>query len=258
MNQKICQVSWTFAILFMSGQALAADAVNISKIAGLDPTTGGLMAQTPIKFYFHYEVGAENVIAIGNPFHFISSDGATWQPLTAQPTAPLTMIFDFISEFLMFGVDGSGADTIDFYQVSLNSTGLPPGFNSDLFLIETRIAEEQIGKHLCIDTCNRGGNEFLWATISGGLHPAWGGPYCFEIVDCCVGNRGDVNGDGVGPNIVDLARLVDYLFRGKPAPSCRLEADVNGDGMPYNLIDLNFIVNYIHRGGPGGRPCPSN
>ena len=87
--------------------------------------------------------------------------------------------------------------------------------------------------------------------------PEWDGPHCYEIVDCCVGIRGDINRDGKGPNILDLTRLVDYIFRGFPAPDCKLESDVNGDGMPYNIIDLTFIVDFMHRGGPPAPACPS-
>ena len=76
-------------------------------------------------------------------------------------------------------------------------------------------------------------------------------------MDCCSGNRGDVNGDGVGPNILDLTRLVDFIFRGAPAPDCQLESDVNGDGTPYNIIDLTFVVDFIFRAGQPAPACPN-
>ena len=74
---------------------------------------------------------------------------------------------------------------------------------------------------------------------------------------CCVGIRGDANGDGAAlPNILDLTFLVDYIFRGGPLPPCPKEGDVNSDGSPTpNILDLTFLVDYIFRSGPLPGPC---
>ena len=45
---------------------------------------------------------------------------------------------------------------------------------------------------------------------------------------CCIGIRGDVNGDGNNHDILDLTFMVDYIFRGSSDPgSCLEESDVN-------------------------------
>lgn len=72
---------------------------------------------------------------------------------------------------------------------------------------------------------------------------------------CCVNPRGDLNGDGMNANIIDLNFLVNRIFRGGPAASCPEEADVNSDGTPSNIVDLNFLVNRIFRGGAAPGPC---
>ena len=245
-------------ILFLSGQIFAANAVSVSKIDGFDSTTGGLMVNTPIRFYINYEVGANTIVGIGNAYRFYSTNGATWQPIFAQPTVMLSNYFDGAAIFLDFSVDGTGADTVDLFCFNIFKPGLPPFFDSNLFFIETQFSENQIGKTVCLDTTSRANvDPFSWVSNIEQVIPSWDGPHCFEIVDCCVGIRGDINGDGKGPNILDLTRLVDYIFRGFPAPDCKLESDVNGDGMPYNIIDLTFIVDFMHRGGPPAPACPS-
>ncbi len=66
---------------------------------------------------------------------------------------------------------------------------------------------------------------------------------------CLVG--GDINYDGVGPDVSDLVDLVGYMFGSEPAPVCIDEANVDGLGGPEPEIgDLVFLVDYLFRGGP--------
>ncbi len=78
-----------------------------------------------------------------------------------------------------------------------------------------------------------------------------------QFVNCCLGNRGDANFDGINANILDLNFLVNRIFRGGTPAPCFEEADCNGDGISGNIIDLNFLVNRIFRGGAAPGPCPA-
>ena len=40
------------------------------------------------------------------------------------------------------------------------------------------------------------------------------------------------------------------------AGSCPEESDMNGDGTPSNILDLTFLVDFIFRGGPAPGACP--
>ncbi|MCH9032420.1 MAG: FG-GAP repeat protein [candidate division Zixibacteria bacterium] len=85
--------------------------------------------------------------------------------------------------------------------------------------------------------------------------PSSEGELCCSTVDGWAETYapGDVNQDGVGGNIIDLTFLVDYIFRGGPAPSPFHAGEVNCDCSPSNIGDLTFLVDYIFRGGP--MPC---
>lgn len=72
---------------------------------------------------------------------------------------------------------------------------------------------------------------------------------------CCIGNRGDLNGDGTNANVLDLNYCVNRIFRGGAMPACLPEGDVNSDGISTNILDLNYLVNRIFRGGPAPGAC---
>jgi hypothetical protein len=247
----------TVALASEANLCIAADAVSINRIDGLDTLTNGLMANTQIRFYLNYEVGSSAILGIENAYRFYSTNGATWLPISAQYEAMFLTFFDNFA-FLELGVTGSGADTLALFAFAMGTTGLPAGFDSNLFFIETSFSEEQIGKTVCLDTTSRPGYDpFSW--VNSELQqfiPQWEGPYCLEIVDCCLGVRGDVNGDGTGPNVIDLTRLVDHVYRDGPSPTCKPESDINSDGISHNVEDLTFVVDRIFRGGPPPGNCP--
>lgn len=74
--------------------------------------------------------------------------------------------------------------------------------------------------------------------------------------ECCVGTRGDVNGDGNDLNIVDLTCLTDHLFGAGCDLACPDEADANGDGEVANIVDLTFVVDWLFGNPSDVAPCP--
>ncbi|MEZ5357804.1 MAG: M28 family peptidase [Candidatus Zixiibacteriota bacterium] len=59
---------------------------------------------------------------------------------------------------------------------------------------------------------------------------------------------GDANGDGT-INIGDPVYLINYIFKGGPAPDPIESGDANCDGSP-NIGDAVFLINYIFKSGP--------
>jgi len=92
------------------------------------------------------------------------------------------------------------------------------------------------------------------SSINYGLHHGFWQQ--FGPAGCCLGIRGNVDGDpGDQINVADLTFLVDFLFRGGPAPPCPEEGDVNGAG-GINVADLTYLVDFLFRGGATPAACP--
>lgn len=77
---------------------------------------------------------------------------------------------------------------------------------------------------------------------------------------CCVGMRGNTNGDPEDKvNVTDIVYLVEHLFGvpSGPAPVCVQEGNANGDPEEKNNItDITYLVQYLF-GVPNG-PAPPN
>lgn len=69
-------------------------------------------------------------------------------------------------------------------------------------------------------------------------------------------NCGDLNGDAIDGDMLDLIYLVDYLFRNGPPPIVMSMANVNGIGTSVDILDLLYIVSYLFQSGPPLN-CPS-
>lgn len=97
-------------------------------------------------------------------------------------------------------------------------------------------------------------------TVAGDYHikdfsPCWPGTNsaCGLIGALCI-FAGDINiagGDGV-INIGDVVYLINYLFKGGPAPVPLKAGDVNCDGT-IEVGDVVYLINYLFKGGPP--PC---
>jgi len=77
----------------------------------------------------------------------------------------------------------------------------------------------------------------------------WSSPAVIQIgsVSCCS-IPGDINDNGVGPDIADLVYLVNYMFKQPaPGPPCWDTADVNNNGAGPDIADLVYLVNYMFK-----------
>ena len=58
---------------------------------------------------------------------------------------------------------------------------------------------------------------------------------------------GDANGD-LACNIGDAVFVINYAFKGGPAPGCLDEADANRD-CEVNVGDAVYMINYVFKSG---------
>ena len=95
------------------------------------------------------------------------------------------------------------------------------------------------------------GEDYFWRVRAGDGHEygSWSATASFWMVleyQC-----GDANGDDQ-INLADPVFVINYIFKGGPAPDPLASGDANCDG-PVNLADAVYVINYVFKGGP--QPC---
>jgi len=63
-----------------------------------------------------------------------------------------------------------------------------------------------------------------------------------------AGDCGDVDNSGA-INILDVTFLINYLYKGGPAPDPLDMADVNNDDV-INILDITYLIGFLYLGGP--------
>ncbi len=83
-------------------------------------------------------------------------------------------------------------------------------------------------------------------------------PYLTVTFDppCCIGIRGDIDGNGTTADVQDLTYMINDIYRGGPDSPCPEEADLDNSGTPSTVQDLTYLINDIFRGGPNPPACP--
>lgn len=68
------------------------------------------------------------------------------------------------------------------------------------------------------------------------------------VGDACDYICGDANGNG-SVNLLDATYIINYLYKGGPAPIVIEAADCNGNGA-LNILDVTYLINYLYKSGP--------
>ena len=187
---------------------------------------------------------------------FCAAGGGSFTPVVATELLPdiWDSFFQLTHGIRYFSANGVGLDTVGTFGSKMSNIGMYSGFDSVVFSIETLIPAWEVRKAFCIDSCYfPPAGTWLWAP---GGPPDWNGPICYNVYACCVGIRGNADGDPNDQiNIGDLVYMVMYMFDGGPPPACMSEADFADDGL-VDIQDLMTLVQYMFQGGPPPPPCP--
>lgn len=249
--------------LTVTAQAEGPGYFEVDHIDGLiyEGDTAKVQIGRPIVYHIRMEntgIGGNGILGMRNAFR-------VYGPLSFQPVAFGPGEFDLcgpwfslVCQYEYFSCDGIGADTVGFKSASMADPGVYLGFNEVVFAISTQVDDPGcVGQSVCLDSAYYpGAEEQSWVWVPGYESPAWNGPICYEIAPCCVGIRGNINGDiDDQVDIQDLLYLVSYMFSGDAAPPCQEEADVNASGT-LDIQDLVGLVSYMFEGGPPPIGCP--
>ncbi len=108
---------------------------------------------------------------------------------------------------------------------------------------------------ITLDTTSFNGKTSSITSIYGDYFPSGFTPGKINVGGCCVGIRGNFNGDaGDSIDISDLVGLVAYMFQGGTPPPCQEEADVDASGA-IDISDMVGLVGFMFDGGPSPQPC---
>ncbi len=156
-------------------------------------------------------------------------------------------------------MDGASPDSIQFTGASI-SGGLQAGPLEHMISLHIKFELPPPGDPgvFCIDTSFMPpAGSFIFVENPGGsVKPDifWdGGSACWPVIEgffTFVG--GDANNDG-SVGVGDVVYIVNYVFKGGPAPPILEAGDANCDGN-INVGDAVFLINFIFNGGPPP-PC---
>ena len=65
---------------------------------------------------------------------------------------------------------------------------------------------------------------------------------------------GDVTFDGTWRDLEDIIYLINYMYKGGPAPPHFISADINAPDRIIDIEDLIYLINYLYKGGPAPKP----
>ena len=97
---------------------------------------------------------------------------------------------------------------------------------------------------IIIDSAACGPNEFIIVS------PSPSEPYIpsVSVIPGIDFACGDANDDG-GINILDIVFIINYKYKGGPAPEIFESADVNSDTI-INILDIVYLINFKYKSGP--------
>ena len=220
-----------------------------------------------------HEAGSEDLV-VNLLFHFEQKNGEDAAYTQEVVTAVVEALNEFyrprgvVFQYETNSVNGSALADIESIDEAYGKTVIP-GFSSgsryNIYLMDVghtksgRATESfeldyaviDIGEQATLEqpqlVRDLGRNIALWHTLQ---NATWFSEPGHGYTDPTT-VLGDIDGNGEGPDVTDLAYMVDFMFSGGPEPATLQAADVAGTVGIVDIADLIHLVDYIFQGGPG-------
>jgi hypothetical protein len=172
--------------------------ISIDSVAGLHENNDTEIladGSTEISFYIRLKNTDAARGAVSNGFRIFSDDSADWGGVTVDTISlAWDTMFDRGFYTINSNSDGTGADTVGFTGISMDSAGLPANFDERAYKIT--IGPLDVTNHnktICIDSSFYSPSGVWW--WSPGTAPDWSGSKCFTCIDP---NTTDISGTSSG------------------------------------------------------------
>jgi len=144
-----------------------------------------------------------------------------------------------------------GQDSIRITVTPLNNLGQPPVMGAAVAIAHsgggtlTPVVDNGDGTFLAfMKAPATAGNDSIKVTVTaGGQETLLTQKPVLSYYLC-----GDVDGDGK-TSIRDITFLINFLYKGGPAPDPLARGDINGDGKR-NIQDITYMIAFLYKGGP--------
>ncbi len=131
---------------------------------------------------------------------------------------------------------------IEFIPTAPNTTSMDPLMPGDHHLVDLYFTATGNGTAELTTTTFSGKSTEMTSIYGHEIEPA------FETISITIGQRGDANGDG-SINVGDAVHIINYVFKGGPAPVSDYNGDANADDN-INVGDGVYLINFVFNGGP--------
>ena len=190
MKRNSLFLALTALMVFSFGQVQGYGGLSLDHMDGLY-SGDSVLCNNPIGFYMRLTNLSDcPIYGSSNGFRVWMVGGGQRDPITYghyefDPT--WAQMYDLTGGLVEnpFSVDGTGADTIGFGGGKSFGTGIPVGFDEEVWYIMTQVDLSAEGDTICIDSAYYPpGGPWIWAMKSPPCTtyvPTWDGPHCFHV-----------------------------------------------------------------------------
>ncbi len=252
--------------LVMAGALYAGSPVAVSE--SLNSSGDGTVANKVVA----HEAGSEDLV-VDLLFHMEQKDGDDAASARELAVAVVEALNEFyrprgvVFQYETNSVNGSVLADIDAIDKVCGNTATP-GFSSEsrynIYLMDVghtksgRATESFEPDYAVIDIGARTESERLRLIRDLGLsialwHTLQNATWLSEPRNSYTDPTtvvGDIDGNGEGPDVADLAYMVDFMFSGGPEPATLQAADIAGTVGIVDFADLIHLVDYIFQSAP--------